>query len=243
MGLNCVKLLFAKTNRIPSQPHMQLTSRQVVTQFAHMLQEELFPLLQSSVGPLNGQMQLLASVISLAPLERMLYARRASTGRPTKDRAALATAFLAKAVLNLPTTRDLISRLRVDEALRRFCGWASIQALPPQAKISPAFAEFAETELPQQLHEAVIATTQNQRLIGHIARDSTAIPARERFPETTQQKKQQQKKKKKKKTKKKKKRKRRRRGGAPKRRKNVPPPGFLWEGQGLPRAVRVFSGS
>ena len=189
MGLNCVKLLFAKTNRIPSQPHMQLTSRQVVTQFAHMLQEELFPLLRSSVGPLNVQMQLLASVISLAPLERMLYARRASTGRPTKDRAALATAFLAKAVLNLPTTRDLIGRLRVDEALRRFCGWSSRQALPHESKFSRAFAEFAETELPQQLHEAVITTTQNQRLIGHIARDSTAIPARERFPETTQQKK------------------------------------------------------
>jgi len=176
---------------------MQLTSRQVVTQFAHMLQEELFPLLQSSVGPLNGQMQLLASVISLAPLGRMLYARRASTGRPSKDRAALATAFLAKAVLNLPTTRGLISRLRVDEALRRFCGWSSLQALPHESKFSRAFAEFADTELPQQLHEAVIATTQNQRLIGHIARDSTAIPARERFPETTQQKKQQKKKKKK----------------------------------------------
>ena len=169
---------------------MQLTSRQVVMQFAHMLQEELFPLLQSSVGPLNGQMQLLASVISLAPLGRMLYARRAATGRPAKDRAALATAFLAKAILNLPTTRDLICRLRVDEALRRFCGWSSLQALPHESKFSRAFAEFAATELPQQLHEAVIATTQNQRLIGHIARDSTAIPARERFPETTQQKKQ-----------------------------------------------------
>jgi hypothetical protein len=176
---------------------MQLTSRQVVMQFAHMLQEELFPLLQSFVGPLNGQMQLLASVISLAPLERMLGARRAATGRPAKDRAALATAFLAKAVLNLPTTRDLICRLRVDEALRRFCGWSSIQALPHESKFSRAFAEFAATELPQQLHEAVIATTQNQRLIGHIARDSTAIPARERFPETTQQKKQRKQQKKK----------------------------------------------
>jgi Transposase DDE domain/Transposase domain (DUF772) len=169
---------------------MQLTSRQVVMQFAHMLQEELFPLLQSSVGPMDGQMQLLASVISLAPLERMLCARRAATGRPAKDRAALATAFLAKAVLNLPTTRDLICRLRVDEALRRLCGWSSLQALPHESKFSRAFAEFAATELPQQLHEAVIATTQNQRLIGHIARDATAIPARERFPETTQQQKQ-----------------------------------------------------
>jgi hypothetical protein len=173
---------------------MQLTSRQVVMQFAHMLQEELFPLLQSSVGPLNGQMQLLASVISLAPLERMLGARRAATGRPAKDRAALATAFLAKAVLNLPTTRDLICRLRVDEALRRFCGWSS-PALPHESKFSRAFAEFAATELPQQWHEAVIATTQSQRLIGHIARDATAIPARERFPETTQQKKQKKQKK------------------------------------------------
>ncbi len=180
---------------------MQLTSRQVVTQFAHMLQEELFPLLQSSVGPLNGQMQLLASVISLAPLERMLGARRAATGRPAKDRAALATAFLAKAILNLPTTRGLICRLRVDEALRRFCGWSSIQALPHESKFSRAFAEFADTELPQQLHEAVIATTQNQRLIGHIARDATAIPARERFPETKQQKKQKKQKQKKQKNK------------------------------------------
>src|SRR6202166_4222176 len=169
---------------------MQLTPRHIVMQFAHILQQELFPLLQSCVGPLSGQMQLLASVSSLPPLGRMLYARRASTGRPTKDRAALATAFMAKAILNLPTTRDLISRLRVDEALRRFCGWSSIQALPHESKFSRAFAEFAETELPQQLHEAVIATTQNQRLIGHIARDSTAIPARERFPETTQQRKQ-----------------------------------------------------
>src|ERR1700732_1195706 len=118
---------------------MQLTSRQVVMQFAHMLQEELFPLLQSSVGPLNGQMQLLASVISLAPLERMLGARRAATAGPAKDRAALATAFLAKAVLNLPTTRGLICRLRVDEALRRFCGWSSLQALPARAEFLRGF--------------------------------------------------------------------------------------------------------
>src|SRR5450759_4873051 len=162
---------------------MQLTPRLIVMQFAHILQQELFPLLQSCVGPLSGQMQLLASVVSLAPLERLLSARRGARGRPAKDRAALATAFMAKAILNLPTTRDLISRLRVDEALRKFCGWSSVQALPHESKFSRAFAEFAATELPQQLHEAVIQATQSERLIGHIARDSTAIPARERIPE------------------------------------------------------------
>ena len=114
--------------------------------------------------------------------------RRAATGRPAKDRAALATAFLAKAILNLPTTRGLISRLKVDEALRRFCGWNSVGVLPHESKFSRAFAEFAQSELPQQLHEAVIKGTQAERLIGHIARDSTAIVARERFPETAKQK-------------------------------------------------------
>jgi Transposase DDE domain/Transposase domain (DUF772) len=167
---------------------MQLTPRQIVTQFAHLLQEELFPLLQTVTGPLSRQMELLTSVVALAPLERMLSARRSGTGRPAKDRAALATAFMAKAILNLPTTRDLIGRLRVDETLRRFCGWSSARSLPHESKFSRAFAEFAGTELPQQLHEAVIAATQKTRLIGHIARDSTAIPARERYPETEKQK-------------------------------------------------------
>jgi len=34
-----------------------------------------------------------------------------------------------------------------------------------------------------RLHEALIEATQKDRLIGHIARDSTAIEARERYPE------------------------------------------------------------
>lgn len=167
---------------------MQLNPRQLVTQFAHLLQEDLFPVLRSAAGPLSRQLELLASVMAVVPLERMLSARRSATGRPAKDRAALATAFVAKAILNLPTTRDLISRLEVDECLRRFCGWPSLRALPHESKFSRAFDEFARTELPQQLHEAVIASTQQGRLIGHIARDSTAIPVRERYPETAAQK-------------------------------------------------------
>jgi len=135
---------------------MQLNPRQIVTQFAHVLQEELFPLLQTATGPLSPQMELVASVVALLPLERMLSARRSWTGRPSKDRAALVTAFIAKAVLNLPTTRDLIGRLRVDAPLRTLCGWASVKALPHESKFSRAFAGFAATELVQQLHAAVI---------------------------------------------------------------------------------------
>ncbi len=75
------------------------------------------------MGSLSPQLELLASVTSLAPVDRLVADRRAATGRPAKDRTALVYAFVAKAILNLPTTRDLMDRLRVDEALRRFCGW------------------------------------------------------------------------------------------------------------------------
>jgi hypothetical protein len=168
---------------------MNVTPRDALLQFGHILQQVLFPAVECETGPLSKQLQLIASVVSLVPLERLLSARRSWTGRPSKDRAALVTAFIAKAVLNLPTTRDLIGRLRVDEPLRMFCGWASVRALPHESKFSRAFAEFAATELVQQLHAAVIEATQRERLIGHIARDSTAILVRERYPETAEQKK------------------------------------------------------
>ena len=154
---------------------MQLTPRQLLTQFSHLMQQELFPVFEQVVGPLSKELELLSSTLALVPLEQCLSALKASTGRRAKDRAQLATAFLAKAILNLPHTRHLISRLRVDGALRQFCGWNSVQAIPHESKFSRAFAQFAEIELPQRLHEAVILKTQKDRLIGHIARDSTAM--------------------------------------------------------------------
>ncbi|MFN0100672.1 MAG: transposase [Bryobacteraceae bacterium] len=119
---------------------MQLTPLAVITQFAHVLQQELFPELEVAVGPLDKKMELLTAVMTMTPLEPMLSAHRSFTGRPAKDRTALATAFLAKAVFNLPTTRDLIARLRVDAALRRFCGWYSVDRLPHESKFSRANA-------------------------------------------------------------------------------------------------------
>lgn len=171
-----------------TKPLMDLTPRQVLLQFGHVTQQTLFPILEEKLGPLCPQLKLLTAVAALIPLEQLLCARRAHTGRRPKDRAAMALAFIAKAVLNLPHTRDLIHRLRVDRALREICGWESPQALPHESKFSRAFALFAATQLPQQLHQAVVEATQGQRLIGHIARDSTAIPTRERFPETPAQK-------------------------------------------------------
>jgi hypothetical protein len=174
---------------------MQLTTtRQALLRFGHVFQQELIPRLEEEIGPLHSQLKLLTAVCSLVPFDRYLHPLRSRTGRRPKDRAALLTAFLAKAILNLPDTRHLIRRLKTDATLRRLCGWRSPGDVPEEWKFSRVFAKFAATQLPQQLHEAIVRLTQGQRLIGHIARDSTAIPARERFPERPEKKEQEKKK-------------------------------------------------
>ena len=85
---------------------------------------------------------------------------------------ALARAFIAKAVFQIDTTRALLERLANDRALRCLCGWNSIRAIPSEATFSRAFAGFAEGALPSRLHEALIANTMQEQLVGHVSRDA-----------------------------------------------------------------------
>jgi hypothetical protein len=45
---------------------MKITAQELLTQFSNLLQTELFPKLESSVGPLSKQGKLLVSVVSMA---------------------------------------------------------------------------------------------------------------------------------------------------------------------------------
>jgi hypothetical protein len=149
--------------------------------FGDLLQSTLFGVLETAVGVLSERARLLVAVTEWIPLNRQLPCARGWLGRPAKDRQELAVAFIAKSVYGLQTTRQLLEPLRSDRQLRCLCGWSAARPMPHESTFSRAFAEFAETELPQRLHEALILHTQQDRLIGHIARDSTAIEARERF--------------------------------------------------------------
>jgi hypothetical protein len=163
---------------------MKLTLRQQLTQFAHVLEGQLFPAVEEAVGELDDTARRLVAVLEMIPLARFVPASRGWIGRPSKDRLAIACAFVAKAVYGFNLTRQLLERLHQDPQLRRICGWKHARQVPHESTFSRAFAEFAAMELPQFVHEALIASTQKDRLIGHIARDSTAIEARESFPET-----------------------------------------------------------
>jgi hypothetical protein len=168
---------------------MQSTPRERLQQFAHVLQQDLFGRLEEHVGPLSDRARLVVAVLSAVPLGRCLPPSRGWVGRPAKDRFSLAAAFIAKAVYGIETTRRTIAQLRRDRQLRCICGWSSASRIPHEATFSRAFDEFSRSELPQHLHQAVIRHTQQGRLIGHIARDATAIEAREKFPEPPAQKK------------------------------------------------------
>ncbi len=152
----------------------------LLTQYGRTLQQCLFPRLEEELGPLTEKHQQLVAVLGLAKLEAGIRSRRGQVGRPPRDRVAIGRAFVAKAVFNLPTTTVLLDLLKTDSRLRRICGWERAAEVPDESTFSRAFEEFARTELPQRVHEALIAETQKDRLIGHISRDATAISARER---------------------------------------------------------------
>jgi hypothetical protein len=144
------------------------------------IQVSLFPQLAEEVGPLTGQHERVIVVLDMARMEAFVTGWSGLPGRPPADRQALARAFVAKAVLGLPHTNQLIDRLNADKTLRRLCGWETRGQIPSESTFSRAFAEFAASALPARVHEALIKTTHAERLVGHIARDSTAIEARER---------------------------------------------------------------
>ena len=154
--------------------------RETLTSAWTHIQGFLFPMLREEVGPLTAQHERLVTVLDVARIEAFVQMWPGLPGRPPADRHALARAFVAKVVLNLPTTLALIERLAADAVLRRLCGWESRRGLPSESTFSRAFAEFAASSLPARVHEALIRKTHKDRLVGHISRDATAIEARER---------------------------------------------------------------
>ena len=166
---------------------MKLTLRQQLAQFTHLLQNALFPVLEEELGELSDTNKRLIAALNLIPLARFIPSSRGWMGRRPKDRIAIASAFVAKAVYNFENNRDLLDRLACDRQLLAICGWKHPRQVPHESTFSRAFAEFAEMHLPQFVHEALIRETQQDRIIGHIARDSTDIEVREAVAETARQ--------------------------------------------------------
>lgn len=158
---------------------MDTTFKDRLTQFWFHVQEGLFPFLAEMDVEITPPLKQVATVLEMMEIERFVPDSR-GVGRKPRDRVALARAFVAKATLNLPTTEALIDRLKVDQPLRRLCGFSTNHRIPGKHRFSRAFAEFAQIRLAERSHAALIETYLGDQLIGHVARDSTAIEAREK---------------------------------------------------------------
>ena len=157
-----------------------MSLREILTREWWRIQDDLFPAAEEYLGPLSEKHRALIVVLETVCVERFLPYVHGLVGRPLAERTALARAFIVKAVFNIPTTRLLMDLLQGDIRLRRLCGWERVTDIPSEATFSRGFAEFAEQSLPARIHESLIKATLGQTIVGHIARDSTAIEAREK---------------------------------------------------------------
>jgi hypothetical protein len=160
---------------------MNSALRTSLTQFHWQCQHELVPLVEAGLGQaLTAPLERLLRIWEMVEIERFVP-DSCGYGRPPRERVALARAFVAKAVLGLSQTIDLIERLQVDVRLRRLCGFDPRSKRPlNESLFSRAFAEFALSQLPSRVHEALVRTQLGQTLVGHLSLDATAIEVREK---------------------------------------------------------------
>lgn len=152
-----------------------------VSQMWFTVQEVLFPFLEAKFeAPLTEKLKKLVATLELVRIEEHVFIPFHWRGQSPKNRKEIARAFVGKAVYNLSTTRELIDRLETTPALRRICGWEKASEIPHESSFSRAFAEFAQNGLGQAVHESLIKQHIEERVVGHISRDSTAIEAREK---------------------------------------------------------------
>ena len=110
------------------------------------IQGSLFPWLLQEVEPMTELLGRLVTILDVISLAAYVPEPPRGVGRPQEYRRALARAFVAKAMLGIPTTSALIERLSVDKSLRRMLGWERRAQVPSEATFSRAFAEFARME-------------------------------------------------------------------------------------------------
>src|SRR5208283_582789 len=146
----------------------------------HQIQRTFFPDLEHEAGPIPNSLIKLIYILEMIHSQKIPLPERCWIGRPPKSRYGIFNAFVAKTFLKMPTTLHLVERLQSDRHLRLICGFETRGSVPSESSFSRVFSEFAKTQLPQRVHEALIKHSCADKISGHISRDSTAIEAREK---------------------------------------------------------------
>jgi hypothetical protein len=142
------------------------------------LEQNLFPELQTTLGPLSPKEEKLIKILDFAEIEQFVCTVKITN--PSKDREEMARAFIAKSVYNFQTTRALIDRLTIDKTLRLLCGWRYHTHLPSESKFSRVFDEFSKQRIASKAQDMFIEKYLKEVLFFYGSTDSTAIELREK---------------------------------------------------------------
>ena len=138
------------SNPTSNAREMDANRRELMMQRWNVIQHELLPELRSDVGPLTPKLEKVIHTLEWVRIEEFTDSAWCGVGRPPHERAWLANAFVAIAMLGLATTAALIERLTIDRALRRICGFPMCKKLPSEATFSRAFEAFIQQDQGQQ---------------------------------------------------------------------------------------------
>ncbi len=153
------------------------------------IQRSLFPRIEDCLGPLTDEHRKIVALLEIVRIEDQIQQNRCWTGRPPHDWWPIGRAFMAKAILNLSSTRALIGRLEADTTLRRILGFRAGKPLPHESAFSRVFSVLARTEIPERTHVALVDRFVKDAGIAHSALDASAIEARDKeghqYPEAS----------------------------------------------------------
>ncbi len=94
------------------RPHVRKRVR--IRGLAPLSKAELFPFLAGDVGPLTRRRRRFVALPGLVEVERHAHHHHHGPGRPPSGGAALARAFIGRAIRDLPVTSAPVGRLRCD---------------------------------------------------------------------------------------------------------------------------------
>lgn len=157
-----------------------MSFRQTLSKFWNNVHYTLFPQLKQDLGELSFDHKNLVSILELVRIENFITDTRFNGGRPSKERIAIARAFIAKVVFKFRYTKQLVKYLKVDQQLRVLCGFDDFKKLPSEATFSRAFKEFANSSLPERVHQVLIKEVYKDQMVGHVVIDSTPLEVREK---------------------------------------------------------------
>jgi len=157
-----------------------MSFRDSLSKFWNEIQFNLFPKLEADLGELTPEHKKLISILELIRIEDFIPRIRFAEGRPIKERNAIARANIAKIIFKFAHTKQLVKYLNKDKQLRGICGFDIYKKVPSEATFSRAFKEFANSSLPEKVHEVLIKEIYNDEIACNVVVDSTPLEVREK---------------------------------------------------------------